>query len=100
VTDVRGGPRYRRSVDDALDLIVPPELEAGVTAEWFRPWFSRHQLTVDFAAPVEEGGMILTARVRVPVTAVFRLQAGLAEAINRYELEFGEIRWPRRRDEE
>jgi hypothetical protein len=57
--------RYRRCMEDSLDLIVPPELESGVYADWLNPSFTRHQITLDFGAPLFEEELILTARVRV-----------------------------------
>jgi hypothetical protein len=87
-------------VDEALDLVIPPELEAGVYADWFFPWFTPHHLVLDLAAPLAGEGLMLTSRVRIPATAVFQLLAALNQAIQAYELQFGEIRRPRERSEE
>jgi hypothetical protein len=87
-------------VDESSDLFIPPELETGVYADWVNAWFSRHQLTLDFAAPSSEDRLLLTARVRVPVTAVLDVLRSLERGIREYELQYGEIRRPRQRGEE
>ena len=93
-------PRYRRRVDDSFDLVIPPELETGVYADWLNAWFNRHQLTLDFGTQLFEEGLLVTARVRIPVTAAFDVIRSLEKGIREYELQYEEIHRPRRRDEE
>ena len=93
-------PRYGRRVADSFDLVIPPELETGAYADWLNPWFNRHQLTLDFGTQLFGEGLLLTARVRVPVTAALDVLRSLEKEIREYELQYGEIHRPRRRDEE
>jgi hypothetical protein len=52
---------YARPVDESepeaeYSFFAPAELEAGVYANYFQPWHSRHEFTLDFCVslPVEE----------------------------------------------
>ena len=96
--------RYRRSVtafeQEPTDFLLPADLVAGVYASVVNAWFSQHEFTLDFAAPsAQDDGFILTARVRLPPTAIFEAIRHLSGQLASYELHFGEIRIPRRKGE-
>lgn len=81
---------------ERFEVVIPPELEAGVYASFLSPWHGEHELTLDFVAPSDETKMLVTARVRMPATAIFDAIRALNDAMTRYELHFGEIRPPER----
>ena|SRR5438477_1290550 len=82
-------------------IVVPPEHESGSYADFMNVWHTRHGFTLDFAAPLgEEGAFGVTARVRVPATAIFEFVQKLNADIAVYELDYGEIRRPRRLGED
>lgn len=90
--------RYRQCVaGEPFDVVIPLELEAGVYAEALAGWFTANGIVLDFVAPGDGSDRLVTARVRVPATAVFDLRQALDGVIQEYELEYGEIRRPRRR---
>lgn len=87
-----------------FDVAVPPELEAGAYAELLTNSFTAHCFTLDFIARIPElddpghtARAVVTARVRIPATAVLDVAEALAQEISRYELQFGEIYHPRPR---
>jgi hypothetical protein len=90
--------------DVTFQINVPPELEAGVYANFVGVWHSPYEFTIDFASmlPVEQhegdGGPIVpcrvVARVKIPTSLVFDLMRTVNENMTRYEERFGEIRRP------
>jgi len=87
-------------VEESYRFDLPFELEGGAYADRLFAWFARHELTLDFGAPAADGGVVGTARVRIPATAALGILSSLQDAVHRYELTFGEIRRPRDRTEE
>lgn len=87
-------------MEDEYDLEVPRELEAGVYADGLTAWFTPHQLVLDFGTSATDDALIATARVRIPAAAALDVLHSLSECLRVYELQFGEIHRPRRRDEE
>jgi hypothetical protein len=96
-----------------LQFYVPPEEEAGTYAHAFSVWASVYDFTLDFAVaqppepsdpddpespPVVPARVV--ARVRIPPTIVFELIRAINATMEAYEAEWGEIRRPRRRQEE
>ena len=87
-------------MEDAFDVEIPPELEAGVYADRLSAWFTRHHVVLDFCAVAASDVSLATARVRVPASAALDVVRSLQECVRDYELQFGEIRRPRQRGEE
>ena len=85
--------------DEAFDVVIPLELEAGVWAERLNGWFTADGIVLDFIAQGVDQAL-LTSRVRVPATAALEIRRALAEVIGEYELQYGEIRSPRQRGDE
>lgn len=85
--------------DEAFDVVIPLELEAGVWAERLNGWFTADGIVLDFVAR-GIGQELVTARVRVPVTAALEIRRALNGAIGDYELQYGEIHRPRPRGDE
>ena len=81
---------------DPADFGLPDELEGGVYASVLVAWYSQHEFTLDFAAPATHDAFRITARVRMPPTAIFQALRELSAQIGSYELDFGEIHVPRR----
>ena len=81
---------------DPTDLGLPDDLESGVYASVLATWYSQHEFTLDFAAPATQDVFRVTARVRMPPTAIFQALRELSAQIGSYELDFGEIHVPRR----
>jgi hypothetical protein len=90
-----------------FQLQLPPELEAGVYANFLGVWHTAHEFTLDFAqlqpaqlgdpadptAPVTLPARVV-ARVKIPVTVAFDVIRALNENLGRYEQSFGEIKRP------
>jgi Protein of unknown function (DUF3467) len=86
---------------------VPPELEAGVYANFLAVWHTPHEFTLDFAvllpggssdpgdpaAPVQMSSR-LVSRVKLPPSVVFDVLRAINENMTRYESSFGPIRRP------
>ncbi|MBD0347719.1 MAG: DUF3467 domain-containing protein [Thermoleophilia bacterium] len=90
-----------------FQIQVPPELEAGVYANFLSVWHTAYEFTLDFGvtqppqvetpedpdAPVRVGCRVVS-RVKIPVTVLFDVLRALNENMTRYEAVFGEIRRP------
>lgn len=83
--------------EEAFDVVVPLELEAGVYADDLAGSSNGHAIVLDFLADLGDDQRLLTARVRVPVTAAHEIRKALDRLIGDYELQYGEIQAPRRR---
>jgi hypothetical protein len=91
-------PQYR------FDIIAPPELEAGVYANFLSVWHSPHEFTLDFAVTqpaletdtpgLQRVPCRVVARVKVPATVVFDMIRAMNENLTRYEGKFGVVRRP------
>jgi uncharacterized protein DUF3467 len=88
-----------------FQIVIPPELEGGVYANFLAAWHTAHEFTLDFSAtqPPQaspEGDEALNipcrvvARVKIPITLVFDVIRALNEQMTNYESQFGEIRRP------
>ena len=90
-----------------FQIQVPPELEAGVYANFLGVWHTAYEFTLDFAAtqppqvedPADPQGRVrvpcrVVARVKVPTGALFDVLRALNENMTMYESVFGEIRRP------
>jgi hypothetical protein len=86
-------------VDESFEVVVPPELEAGVYAEDLAGWLNGHALVLDFLAQSSEAQRLVTVRIRVPATAALEVRRALDRVIREYELQYGEIHRPRKRGE-
>jgi hypothetical protein len=85
--------------DEPSHAVIPFELEAGVYAESLAGWFTADALVLDFAAE-NSGQLLVTSRIRIPVTAALKVRTALDAVIQDYELQYGEIRQPRLRGDE
>jgi hypothetical protein len=83
--------------DEPLHAVIPFELEAGTYAEDLAGWSTDHGIVLDFLARGDGDAQLVTSRIRLPATAALEVRQALDEAIKDYELEYGEIRRPRRR---
>jgi hypothetical protein len=72
--------------DEAFDVVVPPELEAGVHAEALTGWFSSTSFVLDFVLPIDEERLLVTSRVRVPAAVALTVRETLNGLIQEYEL--------------
>lgn len=86
--------------DEPFDVVIPLELDAGVYAEDLAGWSTAHGIVLDFVARGGNNEQLVTARVRVPATAALEVRQAFDGLIRGYELEYGEIRRPRRRGDE
>ena len=86
--------------DEAFDVVLPIELEAGVYAEELAGWVAAHGLALDFVTQGGQDQRLVTARIRIPATAALEIRRSLDRLIGEYELQYGEIRVPRKRGEE
>ena len=86
-------------------VVVPPEHEAGLYANFLGVWHSPYEFTLDFCVtqppqPSEEdpARMIMpcrvVSRIKIPVTLIFDVVRALNENMTRYEETFGEIKRP------
>ena len=86
-------------------MVVPPDLEAGVYANFLGVWHSAYEFTLDFATtqparPAEDDPertvmpVLVSSRVKIPVTLIFDVVRALNENMTRYEDTFGEINRP------
>jgi uncharacterized protein DUF3467 len=88
-----------------FQIMLPPELEGGVYANFLAAWHTAYEFTLDFsatqppqAADADDAVNVpcrVVARVKIPVTLVFDVIRALNEQMTKYESEFGEIRRPR-----
>ena len=85
-------------MDESLEFEIPPELDAGVYAEVLAARYTAHHMELNFAVEIAQRAL-LTARIRAPASAILEIRGALEGAIPDDELEFGEIRRPRRRGE-
>jgi hypothetical protein len=86
--------------EEAFDVVVPLELEAGVYADDLAGSSNGHAIVLDFLAGGTVDHRVVTARVRVPATAAHEIRKALDRLIGIYELQYGEIRAPRQRGDE
>lgn len=97
---VEGAPEQP---DVSLELVVPPEEEAGRYSNLLSVWHTQHEFTLDFAVlpqptVVEEGTTEVqvqaqvVARLRIPPTLLFSILQTLNTNLSRYEENFGEVR--------
>jgi Protein of unknown function (DUF3467) len=90
-----------------FQMLVAPELEGGVYANFLGVWHTGHEFTLDFAStqppqvedPEDDQSLVrvpcrVVARVKVPVTVIFDVLRALNENMTRYETSFGEITRP------
>jgi hypothetical protein len=88
-----------------IQMVVPPDKEAGVYANFLGVWHSGYEFTLDFATtqparPSEEDPertvmpCLVVSRIKIPVTLIFDVVRALNENMTRYEETFGEIRRP------
>jgi hypothetical protein len=88
-----------------IQMVVPPEKEAGVYANFLGVWHSAYEFTLDFATtqparPSDDdpSNMVMpclvVSRVKIPVTLIFDVVRALNENMTRYEETFGEITRP------
>ena len=84
-----------------------PEVEAGGTyANLVAVWHSTDEFTLDFIAmgmSRVEGSTtvipgVVTSRVRVPVSVIFKIAKAIAENVDQYEKKFGPITPPAPRE--
>ena len=81
---------------------VPPEVEAGVPADFANIWHTRTSFVIDFAVPkgpprlVEEAegrhavvGARVVARVRIPPEQAFEVARALTQQLDQWERETG-----------
>jgi hypothetical protein len=88
-----------RQVQMSVDL--PPELRPGVHAEIAAVWHTREAFTIDFISPVapaqaDGSGEItqsaqIVARVRLPVSVIFKVAQAISENVSLYEQAYGSI---------
>jgi hypothetical protein len=96
-----------------FQIIVPPEMEAGVYANFLGIWHTPYDFTLDFAStqppqvadPNDPQSPVtvpcrVVSRVKIPVGVVFDVLRALNENMSRYEATFGEITRPEQRGEE
>lgn len=96
-----------------VEIDVPPELEAGVYANFAAVWYSPYEFTLDFAVFTPHGGdehessetsstrrVRLLSRVKLPPAIVFDVLRAVSDSMSAYEERFGEIRRPERGDGE
>jgi hypothetical protein len=97
---VEGAPEQP---DVSLELVVPPEEEAGRYSNLLSVWHTQHEFTLDFAVlpqptVVEEGTTEVqvqaqvVARLKIPPTLLFSILQTLNTNLSRYEENFGEVR--------
>jgi len=86
--------------DESFDVVLPLELEAGVYADDLAGWSNGHAIALDFLAQRSEDQQLVIARIRVPATAAHGIRRALDRLIGEHELQYGEIRAPRRRGDE
>jgi hypothetical protein len=88
-----------------FQVVVPPEKEAGVYANFLGVWHSPYEFTLDFCVtqppqPAEENAgravmpCLVVSRIKIPVTLIFDVVRALNENMTRYEDAFGEIKRP------
>jgi Protein of unknown function (DUF3467) len=88
-----------------IQMVVPPDREAGVYANFLAVWHSPHEFTLDFCStqpprPAENDPdrtvmpSLVVSRIKIPVTLIFDVVRALNENMTRYEETFGEIRRP------
>ena len=103
-------PRWQAAT---AQLVIPPELEPGVYANFASAWHTAYDFTLDFAVmmpPEPEDPedadspprmrCQVQSRVRIPVGLIFDLLRMINENMTRYEEMFGEISPPRPLGEE
>jgi hypothetical protein len=88
-----------------IQMVVPPDKEAGVYANFLGVWHSPHEFTLDFCTtqpprPADDDPdrtvmpCLVVSRVKIPVTLIFDVVRALNENMTRYEETFGEISRP------
>ncbi|HEV8251156.1 MAG TPA: DUF3467 domain-containing protein [Gaiellaceae bacterium] len=88
-----------------IQMVVPPDKEAGVYSNFLGVWHSAYEFTLDFCAtqparPSDDdpGRMVMpclvVSRIKIPVTLIFDVVRALNENMTRYEETFGEIKRP------
>ncbi len=94
----------------AIDMNVPPELEAGVYANFAGLWQTPTEFVLDFASVIrppiqaqdDNGNPIavlpskLVARVRVPPAQMFELMKACEQQLTAFEAQHGTISGPPR----
>lgn len=96
-----------------VEIDVPPELEAGVYANFAAVWYSPYEFTLDFAVFTPGGAdedqpaevsltrrVRLVSRVKLSPAIVFDVLRTVSDTMSAYEQLFGEIRRPERGDGE
>jgi hypothetical protein len=94
-------------VPSPFELVVPPELEGGVYANFLGSWHTAYEFTLDFAAtqparrldPDDADSPVrvpcrVVSRVKLPATLIFDVIRILNPEMTQYENRFGEIRRP------
>lgn len=81
-----------------LNLNLPPNLRAGEFANFALVWHTPDSFTLDFAAlvspPDAQSGKAeaeVVARIRVPVSVIFKVAKAIAENVDNYEKVYGPI---------
>ena len=85
--------------EQRIHMNMPPELAAGVYADFVRAWHTKDAFVLDFANLVEppraEDDAVLlnatvVARVRIPPAQVFELMKALEQQLSAWEKETGQ----------
>ena len=84
--------------EQRIQMNMPPELTAGVYADFVRAWHTKDAFVLDFANLVEpvraeDDAVLLNAtvvsRVRIPPAQVFELMKALEQQLSAWEKETG-----------
>jgi len=87
-----------------FEILVSPELEGGVYANFLTIWHTPFEFTLDFCATLQprlddqDAPIVfpcrLVSRVKLPPMLVFDVLQALNQRMSIYEQQFGEIRRP------
>ena len=86
--------------EQRLQINLPPELNAGVYADFVRAWHTNDAFVLDFASLIqpphseEPGGPVIldasvVSRVHIPPAQVFELMKALEQQLSNWEKEHG-----------
>ena len=97
----------QRDHETRFAISVPPDLEAGVYANFLSIWHTAYEFTLDFGStqPARHGDpddpdapivvpSRVVARIKIPPTLIFDILQVVNDNMTRYESVFGEIRRP------
>lgn len=88
-----------------FEIRIPPDLEAGVYANFLSVWHTGYEFTLDFSVtePPQstDAGMKVpcrvVSRIKVPVALIFEVLKALNANMTQYENTYGDIQAPEAR---